>query len=81
MAPQQPVRVAAAPPVSTPAEPTVGTAAEPTVGPRGEEGGPSRTDPRPAESHGDGRALPAGDEVDPLAALERRILLPVRRDR
>jgi hypothetical protein len=38
-------------------------------------------DPRPAESHGDGRAQPAGDDVDPLAALERRILLPVRKDR
>jgi len=83
MAPQQPVRVAAEPTVTVaPEPPTVGTAAEPpTVGPRGEEGGPSRTDPRPAESHGDGRTLPAGDEVDPLAALERRILLPVRRDR
>jgi len=81
------VSTQAEPPVTVAAETTVGTAAEPpTVGPRGEEGGPSRTDPRPADprpadSHGDGRALPAGDEVDPLAALERRILLPIRGDR
>lgn len=78
-------------PASTPAEPPLTMTTEPTpvrapaapapVRPGADEGGPFGTDPRRAESHGDGRALPAGDEVDPHAALERRILLPVRKDR
>ena len=64
-----------------PAPAAAGTAAQPPVGPRAEDGGPFRTDPHRAESNGDGRAHPAGDEVDPHAALERRILLPARKDR
>jgi hypothetical protein len=59
----------------------VGTAAEPPAEPRAGNGGPVRTDPQRAESNGGGRAVPAGDEVDPHAALERRILLPARKDR
>jgi hypothetical protein len=57
------------------------TAAEPSVGPRAGNGGPFRTDPQRAESNGDGRAVPTDDEVDPHAALERRIVLPARKDR
>jgi hypothetical protein len=64
-----------------PAPTAVTTAAEPPVGPHAGESGPFRTDPRRAESNGGGRAVPADDEVDPHAALERRILLPVRKDR
>ena len=64
-----------------PAPATVPTAAEPPVGPRAGNGGPFRTDPHRAESNGGGRAVPAGDEVDPHAALERRLVLPARKDR
>ena len=42
---------------------------------------PFRTDTHRAESNGGGRAVPAGDEVDPHAALERRLVLPARKDR
>ena len=64
-----------------PAPATVPTVAEPPVGPRAGNGGPFRTDPHRAESNGGGRAVPAGDEVDPHAALERRLVLPARKDR
>jgi hypothetical protein len=57
------------------------TAAEPPAGPRADQGDPFLADPQRAESNGGGRAVPAGDEVDPHAALERRILLPARKDR
>lgn len=64
-----------------PAPAPVPTAAEPPAGPRAGNGGPFRTDPHRAESNGGGRAVPAGDEVDPHAALERRLVLPARKDR
>ena len=64
-----------------PAPAAARTAAEPPVGQRADKGGPFPTDAQRAESNGDGRAVPAGDEVDPHAALERRILLPARKDR
>jgi len=64
-----------------PAPAPVPTAAEPPAGPRTGNGGPFRTDPHRAESNGGGRAVPAGDEVDPHAALERRLVLPARKDR
>ncbi len=64
-----------------PAPAAASTAARPPVGPRADDGGHFRADPQRAESNGDGRAHPAGDEVDPHAALERRILLPARKDR
>ncbi|HEY7101901.1 MAG TPA: hypothetical protein VH573_09720 [Mycobacteriales bacterium] len=73
--------VAAAVRRPAPAPAATGTAAEPPAGPRAGNGGPFRTDPQRAESNGDGRVVPAGDEVDPHAALERRILLPARKDR
>ena len=64
-----------------PAPATVPTVAEPPVGSGAGNGGPFRTDPHRAESNGGGRAVPAGDEVDPHAALERRLVLPARKDR
>lgn len=64
-----------------PAPAPVPTAAEPPAGPRAGNGGPFRTDPHRTESNGGGRAVPAGDEVDPHAALERRLVLPARKDR
>ena len=64
-----------------PAPAAARTAAEPPAGPRADNGGHFPTDPQRAESNGGGRAVPAGDEVDPHAALERRILLPARKDR
>jgi hypothetical protein len=64
-----------------PAPAAAKTAPEPPLGPRADEGGPFRTDAQRAESNGGGRPVPAGDEVDPHAALERRILLPARKDR
>ena len=64
-----------------PAPAAARTAAEPPAGPRADKGGHFPTDPQRAESNGGGRAVPAGDEVDPHAALERRILLPARKDR
>ena len=63
-----------------PAPATVPMAAEPPAGPRAGNGGPFRTDTQ-AESNGGGRTVPAGDEVDPHAALERRLVLPARKDR
>jgi hypothetical protein len=68
---------------ATEARPATRTAAEPSPvpRPRADGGGPFRTDPHRAGSNGDGRARPAGDEDDPHAALERRILLPARKDR
>jgi len=73
--------VAAAVRRPSPAPAAARTAAEPSVGQRADNGGPFLTDPQRAESNGGGRAVPAGDEVDPHAALERRILLPARKDR
>ena len=73
--------VAAAVPRPGPAPAAARTAAEPPAGPRADKGGHFPTDPQRAESNGGGRAVPAGDEVDPHAALERRILLPARKDR
>jgi hypothetical protein len=77
-----PTAVEARPATPTAVEPQPATRtaeAPPVLRRRGDKGG--RTDPHRAESNGDGRAHPAGDEVDPHAALERRILLPARKDR